>query len=99
MRYKVYLTNYASAVNLDTDFQIEVVDPCTSSSFSLNPANVLLTTPPPIASYNVAEIATELTWPLSEVISTAISACGTINYELWDVTSGSEVDPTTANII
>ena len=53
----------------------------------------------PIATYVVAESAQDTTWAQSEVISTALSACGSLVYELWDVTSGSEVDPTIENIM
>ena len=74
------------------------MDPCASSTINLDPANVLLGTAP-IATYLVAQSALDTTWPQSQVISTALSACGSLVYELWDVTSGSEVDPTIENIM
>ena len=74
-----------------------VQDPCPSQTITIDAANVLKNASP-VATYVVDAVATVISWPRSEVVSSAPAVCGSVVYELWDESSGSDVAVSVAGI-
>ena len=74
-----------------------VQDPCPTQTITIEAANVLKN-PSPVASYVVDAVASVISWPMSEVVSSAPAVCGSLVYELWDESSGSDVAVSVAGI-
>ena len=75
-----------------------VTDPCLTTSISLDNSNVLKGAGI-LATQYVTYAGIDISWPKADVVSTHLPACGSLVYELWDVSSGVEVDPTTKNVV
>lgn len=81
-----------TSVTKTQDFDILVQNVCLVTVFSLLASNPLIQTSP-IYSYTVSSALHTISWPLSDISATqSTSLCGSYQYTLYDITSGSE-DP------
>lgn len=97
LRYKVYLASYPTVLS-NFDFNVVVTDPCLTTTISLDSGSVLKNTGPLVTQY-VTYASVGLSWPKADVVSTHLPACGNLVFELWDVSSGVEVDPSTKSVV
>lgn len=72
------------------EYSVTFVDSCPTATITLDPTNELLASSQPVLTYTISDPQASISWDSTDASTDANAICGSLVYELWDVTLGSE---------